>query len=213
MRPRNADSDSGGRRGSDGPRLQGAPYRDADAGSGELPINEIDDFIVPARDEKGGSQRIDFYLPPFMARQIEIVVKSGRFPYVNKSDFLRHAALRHIRFCGGIRATIARTIIPALESALELCRDEEIKSRMEDIFNRVESLAAGYRQKGEHGEAIRLLNTVKAQLAGINPSVWQRKFLSEFYQRYAPYLAGVGPDKENGRGLNGHGHGNSAAQA
>jgi hypothetical protein len=172
-------------------RGESVPFRDAEAGSGELPLSQLDDFHCPARDEKGAHQQITFSVPPFMVRQIDIILHSRRFPYATAADLLRHALKRHIDWTAAIRATIPTHITSAMESLLAICRDEEIRIKMEEIFSRAEKLAQYYFDKGEHNEAIRLLNTIKQQITDVPAGMWRNEFLAQFTSKWAPYLAGI----------------------
>lgn len=185
------------RRGEDGEKhgassgdLSEVPYREADEASGEKALDEIDDFRVSARDDKGGSLPSTTYGPPLLWRHVEIIIHSRRFPYLNIGDFVRHAVVRHIRFCASIRASIPRHLTPALESMLEVVRDDEQRVQVEAVLQRIKERVDYYLNKGETGDAVALIYKLKTRLDGLQPSFWQRAFTQAFYSRYAPYLEG-----------------------
>ncbi len=171
----------------------GIPFRDADTSIGEIPLDEIDTFIHAARDDRGVSSRISFNVPPYMERQIQIIIRSSRFPYLRDADFWRHAAYRHVHFCVGLRHSIPRHILPTIDAIGEICRDEEIRHRMQECFEQVERRVRYLQGRGERSEMIRLINLVKNRVAELPPSHWQRKFQTEFEEKYNHHLvAGSG---------------------
>ena len=164
------------------------PFRDADPEIGEIPLDDLDTFVVPARDDKGISVPLNIRVPPYMERQIEIVVRSGRFPYLRASDFIRHAIYRHMHFTVGIRQSIPKHILPALDAMLEVCRDEEIRQTVEAAFEKIEIRVRHHSSRGDQAEVIRLLTFIKARIDLVEPSAWQRKFIGQFIERYAGHL-------------------------
>lgn len=170
----------------------GIPFRDADPTTGELPLDDIDTFIHAARDDKGVSSRISFNIPPYMERMVQIILKSNRFPYLRDADFWRHAAYRHMHFCLGLRQSIPKHILPTMDAIGEICRDEEIRHRMQECFEQVERRVRFLQSCGEKAEMIRLINLVKSRVSELPPSHWQRKFQSEFDEKYNHHLMAGG---------------------
>ncbi len=169
----------------------GIPYLDANEESGETPLDHIDTFVIPSRDEKGSFSRINVQLPPYLVRQLQILVKSNRFPYLETSDAIRHAIYRHIGFCVGIRVTIPKSIIPALDAMMEVCRDNEYRIRIHEAFQEVERQLALCMERGETGETVRLLNVVKKRLDGVEPSAYTKE-IYERVQKDFDYVLGTG---------------------
>jgi len=170
------------------------PFRDGDPSVGELPLDDIDTFIHAAADDRGIKARLSFSVPPYMERLIQIILRSGRFPYLRDSDFIRHAVYRHIHFCVGLRHSIPRHIVPTLDAMTEICRDDEIRHRMQECFEKIETRVRYLQSRAEYGEMIRLINLVKTRLNELPPSQWQRKFQKEFESKYNRHLDGSGVD-------------------
>jgi hypothetical protein len=160
------------------------PFKDADEELGEIPLAMLDSFIVHARDEKGQQVPVHLHMPPYMERQIQIILRSQRFPYTRASDFLRHAANRHIQWCVGIRQSIPKSMVPALEAILEVCRDNELRMSVENALERIELQVQAHIQEGEMAEAYRLLALVRSKLDGVQDSTKLRKFKRELDAKY-----------------------------
>ena len=137
------------------------PFQDANLELGETPLDDIDTFVVPARDEKGAYTTIHFNIPPQMFRQLQIVVKSGRFPYLDISDFIRHACMRHLRFCVDIRESIPGHVYTSTEALMEVCRDNELRLRVAAAFEEIDRQITGHMDRLEIADAIRLLTILK----------------------------------------------------
>jgi hypothetical protein len=160
------------------------PFRDADEELGEIPLQMLDSFVVPARDEKGQQVPVHFHMPPYMERQVQIIVRSMRFPYSRPADFIRHAVNRHIQWTVGIRQSIPKHMVPALEAILEVCRDNELRMAVENALERIEMQVQAHIQEGESAEAYRLLALVRGKLDGIQDSTRIRKFKRELDAKY-----------------------------
>jgi hypothetical protein len=170
------------------------PFRDADPDTGEIPIDELDTFVVPGTDERGVGEHIHLRVPPYLRRQVKIILASNRFPYLTEASFFRHAAVRHLYWLVGLRSSIPKYILPALAGMLEVCRDDEMRIQVEKVFQKIDERISFHLSRGDHSEVIRLLNLVKSRMQGVQPSAWQRQFWEHFDQKWAGYLS-PGPDR------------------
>ena len=172
------------------------PYRDADPEHGEIPLDELDTFLIRATDEKGSSVRLSFNMPPLLERDIQIVIRSGRFPYLRDGDFLRHASVRHLNWLSSIRESIPKAMIPALDLMSEACRDDELRTRTEETLARIEQRIAHHLSRNDYMEVVRLVNLLKSKLDHVDvSSSWRRDFATEFNTRYVQFL-NIGNHKE-----------------
>lgn len=164
------------------------PFQDANPELGEVPLDDIDTFVVPARDEKGAYTTVHLNVPPHMYRQMQIVVKSGRFPYLDVADFVRHAALRHLRFCVDIRESIPRHVYTATEAIMEVCRDNELRLRVAAAFEEIDKQVTGHMNRLEIPDAIRLLTILKNRVDVVPSSPRQFKLRSGILRRFGYVL-------------------------
>lgn len=166
------------------------PFRDADTDIGETPLEELDTFVISATDEHGHGEHIHFKLPRYVLYSIKLLISSHRFPYLDTGYFFRHAAVRHIHWLIGLRESLPKHVRPALDAIMEVCRQDELKVSVERAFAKIEERAGFHLGRGDHGEAIRLLNLIKTKLEGVENSASQREVMKHFEQRWAPYLQG-----------------------
>lgn len=174
------------------------PFRDADLELGEIPVDELDTFVVPGSDERGAGEHVHLRMTPYLRRQLRIILTSNRFPYLNESALIRHAIVRHVTWLVSLRNSIPKHILPQLSAVLEVCRDDEMRIYLENVFEKIDQRITFHLSRGDHAEVIRLLNLVKARMSGVQPSTWQRRFWNTFNEKWAGYLASPG----NGGGTN-----------
>lgn len=174
----NDDNEGGSGRGNQ--NYGGVPFRDAAPDTNEILLNDLDTFVVPARDEKGITQTIQFNIPPYMEQLSQTILRSGRFPYINHGGIFRHAFVRHLRWLAEIRQSVPGHLLPSIEIILELCRDNEMRVRVEEALDKLSRQIMSLHARGDHGEALRLMGVVKARMEGLYQSKWQQQFVREF---------------------------------
>lgn len=157
----------------------------------EIPLDRLDEFIIPGSDEKGRKVTISFNIPPAMDRHIEIILGGRRFPYVNKKDLIRHALVRHLGWITTIRGSIPRHYLSMFSAIDALVKDDEAATKMEQIFNSLHDNVNHHLQRGETGEVIRLCSHINEHIRQMPPSVWVTRFSERFYQRYGAVLRGI----------------------
>jgi len=180
---------------------QEIPYRDALLESGEVPLHEIDAFVIPARDENGVGQHISLNIPPYMYRQMQISLRSMRFPYLDIQYLIRHAIHRHMYFLTEIRSSLPSHILSECESLIEVSRDQEFRTRSREAFEAVSNQIEKYCTDGERGEATRLLARVRQAMEGVQSSPWKSRFMVQLMRRYSHLISvadgGTAPESLN----------------
>lgn len=146
------------------------PYQEANIEIGEIPLPEIDTFVIPARDEKGAFSRITMHIPPYLLQGAQVLMKSNRFPYLTEQDLFRHAIARHIPWLVSIRESVPKALSSSLEAMNELCRASDFRIRVHEAFAELDRQVSLCMNRGETVEAVRLLNIVMSRLDGVPPS-------------------------------------------
>lgn len=165
------------------------PYIEADENSGEIPLDELDTFVIPARDEKGIGVPVNLHIPPYLERQIEIVVASRRFPYLRAADFIRHACVRHLAWLVGIRLSIPRHMTVTMATIFDAFRDAEFEAQAESSFAHMDRLVTAHVNRGDRIEAIRLYVRIRARLQETAACAWKERFMREFDKKYSYLMA------------------------
>lgn len=164
------------------------PYIDAKTEHGEIALDDLDTFVIPARDEKGTSMPVSLQVPPFLDRNMEIVISTRRFPYLRVSDLIRHAVVRHLAWLSGIRQAVPRHMVPTMAALSEMLRDEEFRLEAEQTFMKLEKVIGRHLAKGDKGEAIRLYIRFRTMLNQAEECPARDRLLSEIDTKYAPLI-------------------------
>lgn len=182
----------GGRRGNSNYTPDDIPFVDAHDEIGEVALGTLDTFVYPARDDKGVSSHMQLNLPPFMEREVKIVLRSNRFPYLDFGAFMRHACARHIMWLVSIRHSLPKSMVATIESINDSCRDVEIRIQCEDALVRLGEVIERLTKENEWQEATRLVGLTLKRIDDTEPSSRQRSFKRQFLQRFGRFLV-TGP--------------------
>jgi hypothetical protein len=166
------------------------PYREAHPDSGEVPLYDIDQFIVPGRDEHGGHQTVVFNCPPLLVHQVLVAVRTNLFPYINLEALVRHAVVRHLRWLQSIRPeSMDQHMAPAIEAILERCFESQMQRKVKAAFDALRETTLQCERDGEHMEVLRLVHYVKMRLKSVGEkSIWQRRAWQKFLDEFNLYL-------------------------
>ena len=172
------------------------PFQDAHPDSNEAPLADIDQFIIPGRDDHGGHQTVAASFPPLLVHQMDVAVRTNLFPYINREAFIRHASVRHLRWLQSIRPdSMAQHMAPAIEAILERCFEAQMQKKVKGAFDALRETILKCEADGEHMEVVRMVNYVKIRLEYVGAgSVWQRRSWKRFLADFSGYLWGPGSE-------------------
>jgi hypothetical protein len=189
--PRHHDSDTSSTpstRSTGGNHHSGVPFVDAHPETNEVPLDQLDNFIVTAQDQNHISEPVSFRIPPFMKRYAKIIVASGRFPYLDIEDFIRHAFARHVEWLCTIRQSLPQHIRVSMTQQIEVCADDEMRMQVEQVFTRAEERIKYHMARGDMGEVVRLVNLMREKFNHTHASARMREFKERFDKTYCGYL-------------------------
>jgi len=147
------------------------------------------EFRIGASDTKGHSARHWFRCIPMMARQVEQIIQSKKFPYRTKGDLLRHALHKHIRWLVDIEPMV--TVSGQVDAILEIMRDEEMNSDFALVFEKMGERINQHMASGSHREATRLLLTIKSCIDEMPEGFWQDRYQNKIKERFGNLLKGT----------------------
>lgn len=155
-----------------------------------MPKTEAERYIIPSRDQLGQSSREQFRCRPDYVRQMEIILASRKFPYITKSDIMRHA-LHELLAKLESETPIPDSLFRKIEMANEILRHEEIERRIYELMDNLEQAITVCLRDGDRGEVIRLVGMIRYYLDGGDQSYWTDKAL-ERLKKYEKFLEGTG---------------------
>ncbi len=159
---------------------------------------DVNEFIVPARDTRGVSERFTFNLQPGHLRAMQVIANSQKFPFKDKSDVAR--------FCIKVMLARLEEMEPVdchtkqVDQIIAIVREAEFLQLFVGSFDEMARVVQTFHSAGDHGHARRLLAEMRAKLKSIGDDMWRRKYVKEFDRRFGHYLDGdEGPVKQKKR--------------
>lgn len=140
------------------------------------------EFIIPASDTKGHSARHWFRCIPAMARQVEQIIQSKKFPYRTKGDLLRHALHKHMGWLVSVEPMV--TVSGQVDAMLEVMRDEEMSSDFSIVFEKMGERVAQHMASNSQREATRLVLTIQTCVKEMPEGFWKDKYQRQLKERY-----------------------------
>jgi len=146
------------------------------------------EFIVPASDVKGHSDRIWVRIQSGHDRQMSIVLNSKWFPYRSKGDIVRHAIQRHLAWLETLRPV--PSVTAQVDSIIEILREDEFNEEVQEVVGKLEEQVGRYLAQGNSGRAKSLISRVIAKIDQMPESEWKDIYRKSITDRYSGLLSG-----------------------
>lgn len=145
-----------------------------------------DEFRPAANDAQGHNARISTRVPPQLDVVMRQWVASGRFPYRNEAELMRHAIYRHIGWMHGMEdaGVEVRTLYGQLNAIRQVVEREERMLEFESTFAVLRATVTRLRTAGMEEEGRRMLKEVERQIKGMPRDAWGEKFKSMFEKEF-----------------------------
>ena len=140
------------------------------------------EFVIPASDNQGHSNRFWFRGNPQMAREVELMVTGTDFPYRTKGDLLRHAVHRHLKWLR--EQSRVTSVSQQVDLMINLMRDEELHADFLTVFEMLSTRISQHVSNGSEGEAIRLVRMAQDHIGGMPDSYWKDRYLRELEVKF-----------------------------
>lgn len=147
-----------------------------------------DDFRVPASDAQGHSVKQFFRCTPGHERQMAKHVTGGKFPYRSKSDLIRHALARHLRWLDDHGDSEIASVTRQVDAILEIVKDDEYYGEFKLAMQRLKERVSIHIADGAHNEARRLVMAVQEQVALMPEGFWQDKYEKVLKQEFGSFI-------------------------
>ena len=144
------------------------------------------EFRIPASDTKGHNARHWFRCIPMMARQVEQIIQSKKFPYRTKGDLLRHALHKHMGWLSSIESV--PSVSGQVDAIIEIMRDEEMNNDFHLVFEKLGERITQHITAGAHREATRLIMIVQTHIAEMPDGFWKDKYSEQMGKKYSSII-------------------------
>jgi hypothetical protein len=149
------------------------------------------EWLVPASNEKGQSERLTFRCPPVITKAIEQILYYRRFPYTTPAELIRHALLRHLAYLHRQEPSIPRHYLTLLQAATEAVKEDLFRAETEKTFTILRSRIDEHLSLGRDSEARKVASYVWSKLEHTEDSAWREIFRTKFKREYG-WLMDVG---------------------
>lgn len=145
-----------------------------------------DEFIVPASDTKGHSERLWLRLQPGHRRMLDSILTSRFFPYKTTGDVARHAIARHLKWLEGVAPF--PSVVGQVEAIMEIMREEQFQHEFGQVLLRLEENVAGCMAKGQKKRAEALVMRVLGGVEGMPDGSWKDAYRAEIKGKFGHML-------------------------
>lgn len=141
-------------------------------------------YIVPSSDEKGHGMSVTFRMDPRWKRELNIILKSSKFPdYLSISDIIRHALYIHLQYLNTIEK-IEKSELCQLRTAVDELIEDEIQQSFNKLLNKLDERVGQLIDLSQPGEARRRIFGVINNLMGMKDGFWKKYFLKKIISKY-----------------------------
>lgn len=145
------------------------------------------DFVVPASDHQGHSERIYCRVQPQVERALGVVVDSRKFPFRTKGDVQRWAVTRGLEVLELLGPMPG--LIGAIDAINEILKQEMYMQEIKQMFVRMEGVIAQHLAAGAKGEAVKLAHSVLFRVRQIEEEHWRKTCEEDVKRRFGHLLA------------------------
>lgn len=146
------------------------------------------EFLIPAKDMQGHSERVWAYLMPGHFMEMQRVTSSKLWPYRTGADVIRHAIHRHLKWLSQL--TPFPTVMHQVDAMLEILRDEAFMQDFSDVFGKAGEAIGRHIGQGQMELAMSLLDRLEQAIQDMPEGAWKKKYQGEFGQKFGSYRRG-----------------------
>lgn len=146
--------------------------------------------LHPASDAKNASAKFQVRMSPDWIHQIDVIVKSHKYPYVSRGEVVRDAIYRHLIWLEEF-AIPKDSILHKIQSMVDMLEEHRTQQGFEKVMSSLEDRVAYYGQKGARGEAVKCVLKVLGYVDEMREGHWKDQFSKEIKERYAGLLGGA----------------------
>lgn len=146
-----------------------------------------EDFIVPAADEKGHSERQWFRVQPGIDRQLDKIVQGRKFPFRTKGDIIRWSVMLGLQVLESLEPGIP-SVLRQVDLIAELVREDQFQQEFENTFQSVSGRVNAHMANGSDGEARKMIARVKSAIDGMPDGAWKIKYQERWRSQFSTYV-------------------------
>ena len=150
------------------------------------------EFIIPAKDHQGHTERGWFHMPPPVDRALEVVLREHHFPFRTKGDVIRWCVVTGLKMLEKLEPDPG--FIGRAEVVIHMCRMEEYNQTYQTMIEYLSKVVNDATTNKMTGEARRLLAEAKAEVMKIPEDEWRNRCLEDMKTRFGHLMSA--PDRK-----------------
>lgn len=147
------------------------------------------DFIIPAQDAKGHSERVYASIQPGDSRALDVIKDSRRFPFRTKGDIIRWSIRE------GIRKLEHMEDVPSVSAQVDmiaaLMREEQFHSEFEHTFEQMGQVINRHMANAAYGEVRRVIAQVRMMIDRMPEGYWKDRYLGRLDDQFQKQMEAV----------------------
>lgn len=148
------------------------------------------DFIVAPSDARGVSYRLTFRVAPDLARAIDQIITSNRFPLMSRGDVLRFFVREGIRLIETLEPVIS--VSKRIDMLSTMLNEDKSHAEFTVIFDQLGEAVSRYLADQAPEQATRIIALAKHQFDMMPDGYWKKKYLVELAKRFPEQLDKAG---------------------
>lgn len=146
------------------------------------------DFIIPASDHQGHSERVFCRVQPQHDRAMSEIMKKRHFPFRTQGDLMRWCIVRGLKVLN--RLDPMPGFIGMADAINDVLRQEMYLQEFVEMFNKMASVVQTHINNGAEGEARKLIAVILGHVRKIDEEYWRKKCEGEIGNRFGHLLEG-----------------------
>lgn len=155
------------------------------------------DFVIPASDHQGHSERMYCRVQPQIERAVGLMVKAHKFPFRTEGDLMRWAIVRGLKVLNHMEPMPG--FLGAVDAITEILRQEIYLQELTSMFGKMEQVINAHIAAGANGEARKMLTQILSRIRQIEEPYWKKKCEGDIMKRFGHLLEVGGPGKGRGK--------------
>jgi hypothetical protein len=143
---------------------------------------DANQFRVSGSDSKGHFQRIWVNFQPMHVHMADVLSGSGKFPYRNRGDLIRHGVVRHFHWLEKIHRPV-NSVTGALDAMNAVLREAEFRLEFETFINKMVKMVDDLVEAGDGTAARKLVLEVLRKVQDMPEGYWKDKYIKTIYDK------------------------------
>ena len=153
------------------------------------------DFIVPPALGKGESQKIQCFVQNEHKRALNVIARSGVFPFEMEADVIRWCVLFGLTRLATLEPTLINSMVRRANMMLDELREETYFAKHREWMDKLTSQVRGYLGRGETDRAASKISYHYAQVQAMpqesdEEAYWKGQYLKvleDNFKEFIPY--------------------------